>query len=321
MRSKNVVRKWRPPLALVLGGSLLAVLVLPVVGLFVVDLLAPSMGRGRATVVVALGALSATVILGWLLWRLILAPVRALGLRAETIRGGGIAEPMTRFGTPEIGELGQTVLEMAAVLQARELAIRSYADHVTHELKTPLTAIRGAAELLASDPALEAEAQQLVRTISEAEARAERLLAAARQIAVAREPSHHGTSTLSEAISLVSTSLSVEVEGENVIFPLNREGLALILEHLLGNAAALGAGMIRIEARAIPEGQTLTLRDDGPGVSAGNRTRIFEPFFTTRRDDGGTGMGLAIVKTLLLAHGADIRLEPSETGATFVISF
>jgi signal transduction histidine kinase len=321
-KRQAVRSKWRPPLALVLSGSLLAVLVLPVLGLFVVDALAPAMGRSEAILTVASGALSATVILGWLLWRLILSPVRGLAARAEVIRGGGVAKPMTRYGTPEIGELGQAVLDMAEVLRARELAVRSYADHVSHELKTPLTAIRGAAELLAADPGISDETRRLIGTISDAEARAEDLLAAARRIAAARTPEHHGRTTLGDiAESLEHQGPEISFVGVDVTLPLAPEGLRVILTHLVENSAEAGAQNIRVHAEVSPDGPLLAFTDDGPGISEGNRDRVFDPFFTTRRDAGGTGMGLAIVQTLLLAHGAEIGVEPAKQGTRFVIRF
>ena len=307
---------------MVLSGSLLAVLVLPVLGLFVVDALVPAMGRVEAILTVALGALSATLILGWLLWRLILSPVRGLAARAEIIRSGGMATPMMRFGTPEIGELGQAVLDMAAVLQARELAVRSYADHVSHELKTPLSAIRGAAELLASEPGITEETRRLVGTISEAEARAESLLAAARQIAAARTPEHHGQTKLDDIVAAPThPGLEISISGGNIDLPLAPEGLRVILAHLVENAAEAGAKSIRVHAEKSAEGPVLSISDDGPGISEGNRDRVLDPFFTTRRDTGGTGMGLAIVQTLLLAHGAEVSVEPAEQGARFLIRF
>jgi signal transduction histidine kinase len=94
-----------------------------------------------------------------------------------------------------------------------------------------------------------------------------------------------------------------------------------VLGHLVSNAEGAGARRVEISGRETPEGAVLQVADDGPGISPGNRDRCFEPFFTTRRDAGGTGMGLAIVQTLLMAHGGEISLEPSETGACFRIVF
>lgn len=319
--SGDINRKWRPPLLLVLGGSLLAVLILPILGALVVDTIAPDVGQRQAVLIVALGALSATLVLGWLLWRLILAPVRALADKAEAVRDGAPVTPLDRYGTPEISDLGKVVLDMARVLQSRELAVRSYADHVSHELKTPLSAIRGAAELLAEED-LSPEARNLVETISTAERRSEHLLSAVRQIASAREPRHHGQTSLAEVAPRLKrpSGITIATDGADVALPMSDDGLALILNHLIENASGAGASTVRIAAQGAPN-PMLRIADDGKGISSGNRERIFEPFFTTARESGGTGMGLAIVQTMLLAHGGQIMLAPDSPGTTFEIRF
>ena len=77
-----------------------------------------------------------------------------------------------------------------------------------------------------------------------------------------------------------------------------------------------------MEIQAYEEAGKLVVHvaDNGAGVSAGNRERIFDPFFTTRRAEGGTGMGLGIVRALLRAHGGDIALGESADGAVFVLT-
>ena len=318
---RRMSAKWRPPLLLVLGGSLAAVLVLPVAGLLVADALAAHWGRDAAVALVVLGVLLVTLILGWLLWRLILAPVQSLAAAARAIRDGRPADPPRRYGTPEIGELGAAVLEMADVLTARELAVRSYADHVTHELRTPLTAIRGAAELLQDETGLSESGRAMTGAILAAEARAEKLLAAARTIASSRAPVHRGTTTLREALPAGPEGLEVRTEGDDVAVPLARDGLGIVLTHLMQNARDAGADRITFAAGRDAGTTVLVASDNGPGISAGNRERIFEPFFTTRRDSGGTGMGLSIVQTLMLAHGGEITLEDEAPGAAFRLRF
>lgn len=317
--SRFVDNKWRPPLMLVLGGSLMAILVLPVYAALLADILTPLAGRRNAVFIVAAGSFLATLVLGLLLWRLILAPVQALAARAQEIRGGAVPEGLDHYGTPEIGELAQDVLDMAEVLQSREMAVRGYTDHVTHELKTPLTAIRGAAELLEQED-LPDTAQKLVATIAGAEKRAVKLLGAARQIAAARMPEHRGTTTLTECVPALKRRLQktkLEVLNANVELPLARSGLEVVLGHLAENAEEAGATVLTLDSGVSGDGPWMTVADNGPGISEGNQRQVFEPFFTTRRDSGGTGMGLAIVKTLLLAHGALIRLEePGEAGGT-----
>ena len=303
---------------LVLGGSLMAILVLPVYAALGADILTPLTGRRNAVFIVAAGSFLATLVLGLLLWRLIRAPVQALAARAQSIRGGDAPEGLEHYGTPEIGELAQAVLDMAEVLQSREMAVRGYTDHVTHELKTPLTAIRGAAELLEAEEDLPEGAKRLVSTIAGAEKRAVKLLGAARQIAAAREPEHRGTCRLKDCVPDLEARLSttkLQVLKDDVELPLAQSGLAVVLGHIAENAEEAGATELTLESGESDEGPWLVVSDNGPGISSGNAAQVFEPFFTTRRDSGGTGMGLAIVQTLLLAHGALIQLVDTGEGA------
>jgi len=309
---------------LVLGGSLMAILVLPVYAALGADILTPLTGRRNAVFLVAAGSFLATLVLGLLLWRLILSPVQALASRAQAIREGNAPEGLEHYGTPEIVELAQAVLDMAEVLQSREMAVRGYTDHVTHELKTPLTAIRGAAELLDAEDDLPQDTRRLVQTIADAEKRAVKLLGAARQIAAARMPEHRGSTRLRFCLPGLGSRLTtaeLKVVNDDVELPLARSGLEVVLGHLGENAEEAGATVITLDSGRNDDGTWMTFADNGPGISTGNANQVFEPFFTTRRDSGGTGMGLAIVQTLLLAHGALIRLEPTDTGTKFHIQF
>ena len=310
---------------LVLGGSLLAILVLPIYAALIADILTPLTGRRNAVFIVAAGSFLATLVLGWLLWRLILAPVQDLAAKAEAIRGGGAPDQLERYGTPEIGELAQAVLDMAEVLQSREMAVRGYTDHVTHELKTPLTAIRGAAELLEAEDLPEGT-KRLVSTIAGAEKRAVKLLGAARSIAAARMPEHRGTTRLVDCVPPLQSrvdKLQIRVLNAEEPLPLAQSGLDVVLGHIVENAEEAGATTVTLDSGRKDEAAWLTVSDDGPGISQGNVGQVFEPFFTTRRDSGGTGMGLAIVQTLLLAHGCRIALiEPDDgKGTKFRIDF
>lgn len=311
---------------LVLGGSLLAILVLPIYAALIADILTPLTGRRNAVFIVAAGSFAATLVLGWLLWRLILAPVQALAAKAEAIRGGAAPDQLEQYGTPEIGELAQAVLDMAEVLQSREMAVRGYTDHVTHELKTPLTAIRGAAELLEAEENLPDGTDRLVKTIAGAEKRAVKLLGAARSIAAARMPEHRGSTRLVDCVGPLEMrvdDMKIEVLNASEPLPLAQSGLDVVLGHIVENAEEAGATKVTLDSGRDSNGAWLTVADNGPGISSGNAAQVFEPFFTTRRDSGGTGMGLAIVQTLLLAHGHRIALaEPGQDeGTKFKINF
>lgn len=308
--SRRVRAKWRPPLALVLGGTLTAVFLLPILAIGYFRVAGGILGWGETTLLIGAIAAVATSVLGWLLWRLVLRPVRRLTAYAKD-EGAGRAP--THFGTPEFSALGQALLEMTARLRGREAVLRSYADHVTHELKSPLTSIQGAAELLDNPDLSDTDRQRLLDGITGATARMQALLDSQRALAKAQEPMPPGRCSLSVVLQ-DQPAAHVAADAE---VPLPAEVMALVATHLIGNALAHGATKVTFSASP----DALRVSDNGPGVSPGNRDRIFDPFFTTRRDQGGTGMGLPIVQRMLQAQGADIRLLEEGLGAVFEIRF
>ncbi|WP_299609025.1 HAMP domain-containing sensor histidine kinase [uncultured Tateyamaria sp.] len=310
---RRFVKKWRPPLALVLGGTLAAVLTLPILGIVNLRLWGNVMGWGEAAWLIAWIAIIATAVLGFLLWRLVLRPVWALDRYAQDVRNGGQPDAPTHLGTPEFMALAGSVMGMGESLQSRADSLQAYANHVTHELKSPLTAIRGAAELLDAG-ASGADAATLSKTIMDASSRMQDLLDDLVRHAQAASSGGVGSVCLSEVVD--GLALPVEILQDGMV-PLVREDLRTILTQLAGNAADHGATVLTV--RVLEGG--IEVADDGPGVSPGNRDRIFDPFFTTRREQGGTGMGLSIVRSLVTARGGQIALSDEGPGACFLVSF
>lgn len=306
---RRVTAKWRPPLAFVLGGTLAAVFFLPIIGIGYFRVAGGVLGWAETAWMIGWMAFAATVILGALLWRLVLRPVRALTAYAQ--HEGDAVAPI-HFGTPEFSQLGQAILEMTSALRGREAVLRSYADHVTHELKSPLTVIQGAAELLENPDLADADRAKLLSGITENTRRMEALLDGQRALARAQEVMPAGTCQLSDLLADVTAT---EVIADGVI-PLPRAVMDIVVTHVVGNALAHRATQVTFDH----QGNCLLIADDGTGISAGNRARIFDPFFTTRRADGGTGMGLPIVRQMLKAQGADIVLL-DQPDTVFAIRF
>lgn len=112
-----------------------------------------------------------------------------------------------------------------------------------------------------------------------------------------------------DRITVADASQGARVRGQRGL-------LASALVNLLDNALAF-APHVCIEAAATDAAVTLAVQDDGPGIDAGAADRIFEPFFTTRAN--GTGLGLALVRSVARAHGGEVTLVPVARGARFEI--
>ncbi|NSX54869.1 ATP-binding protein [Parasulfitobacter algicola] len=319
---RNINEKWRPSLGLVLGATLTAVLCIPIIGLITLPYLTRDLGQSVGAILIVVITVVFTLFLGYVLTRVLLRPITTLADRAKALEAGNldITEPLPHYGTQELRELGQAILDMANTLHDREASVRTYTNHVTHELKSPLTTLQGAAELLQEDLSPE-ERSQLADSMQQATRRMGALLEAMRELAAAREPLPDGTTTLdviAPRLKQAFPALTLSIQGGTITLPLLSEGLVIVLTHLIQNAVQHGATSIQLTAS---DSLILSIQDNGPGISPGNQTRIFDPFFTTRRGDGGTGMGLSIVVSLLNTRGAQIDHVQSPTGARFDIQF
>ncbi len=262
-------------------------------------------------------ALGATI-LGGMLLRLQLRPIRALRDQARRVTSGRQTdlEPLRHYGMREIAELGSSLLTMARSLSDRSKEISTYTSHVTHELKSPVTGIIGAAELLEDDSLGSETRQILVRNIAAEGQRMDRLLAQLREMTKSRQMTRGGPSTLAD-MQIEAGTLEITKAPADAIIPLSREHGEIILGHMAQNAIAHGAQALEISW----DGQVLRVRDDGTGLSKADLDRVTDPFFTTRRETGGTGMGLAICAAILEHYNAQLHPRLSETGAVFEISF
>ncbi|EJN03862.1 ATP-binding protein [Phyllobacterium sp. YR531] len=279
-------------------------------------------GKAALAVVVIVGA---TLLIGLIFLRTISRPIYELMDRTARISAGerNAIRPLSHHGTREMAELSEAFLDMARKLQARSDAIQTFATHVSHELKSPLTAIQGAAELL-RDSGNEMDEAQRLRFYDNIAADTQRLNQLVRRlIELARAESADlttETTSLAQALQSVKAPVNLAIEishGGELPFRMSGEHASIIFSNLAENSAQHGARRLVIDARSEDDAIIITLSDDGRGVSSGNRERIFDPFFTTRRENGGTGIGLGIVAALLKAHNGTIRLVDSATGARF----
>jgi signal transduction histidine kinase len=271
-----------------------------------------------------------TLLIGFLFHRTITEPMRELVERTNLIGKGDrtALRPLKRHGTSEFARLSESFLEMARRLDMRSHFISTFATHVSHELKSPLTSIQGAAELLRDDvdePDMDDDDRRkfLDNIVADTE-RLAKISVRLRDLARAENPVGVGIAKLADTVAALRSSfagIDVRASGElDTPVRIAEENAAIILSNLADNAMRHGSTVLEILAVRRQALLVVTVSDNGEGISPNNRAQIFDSFFTTRREHGGTGMGLAIVRAVLEAHGGALRLIDSEKGAAFELT-
>lgn len=282
----------------------------------------------RKFIIAGLAIVLLSLLIGMAFHRTITRPVRALIARTKAIEAGDTSamRPLSGHGTAEFAELSHSFLSMAESLKRRSDFIATFAAHVSHEMKSPLTSIQGAAELLrddigASPPMSADEQRRFLGMIIADTTRLSAIVQRLRELARAEAQPTGGMVTLAALLTDLRAAeprLTIDISGETGLFlRISTENLRIVLAHLADNAACHGATRLDITARRADRTVILEVQDNGAGISPNNRARVFDSFFTTRRETGGTGMGLAIVRAMLTAHDGSIAVADSRTGTVF----
>jgi signal transduction histidine kinase len=277
--------------------------------------------------------LALLAVASWVLVGRALRPVEAIRAEVADISGRALDR---RVPVPprrdEIGRLASTMNEMLDRLQAASERQRKFVADASHELQSPIAALRTQLEVAIAQPAttdwaatssdLLAESRHMERLVRD-------LLFLARsdgEESVRRiEPVDLDDIVLEEATRLRSTA-QVRVDASGVsAAPLsgNRDELTRLVRNLLENAEHHAESRVRIRLSAEGREIILMVEDDGPGVPPAERERIFQRFTrldeARSRNNGGTGLGLAIVKEITERHGGTVCVENAAPGARFAV--
>ncbi|MBI5535875.1 MAG: HAMP domain-containing protein [Deltaproteobacteria bacterium] len=288
--------------------------------------------RFRTTLLKILAAaVAATAVLSLLFARTISRPLSRLTRMAERIAAGDRARRLELDRRDEIGQLARAVDQMARNLEQRARYTRELAANISHEFKSPLTSIRGASELLlegaAEDPAARA---RFLRNILADAHRLDRLVS--RLLEFSRIEDDATPSEVFDFEVLVreaaaqangSAPVNVVYKSRTTQIRARRAQIASVLGNLIDNAEqfATPGTSIEVHVGGGPRGMLRTsVRNQGPSISEANLPRIWDRFFTTRADQGGTGLGLPIVSTIVAAHGGSVSVRSSDEEGT-VFSF
>ncbi len=273
----------------------------------------------------------------WRFGRRIAEPIEPVRTATAEIASGDLAARVEIDpGWPaELVAMASSVNDMAATLERQQGLEQQFLMSVSHDLRTPLTAIRGFAEALsdgtaAADPEVATRSAEIIVAQS---ARLERLVKDllelarldARQFSLERRPTDLGQLVQRSAGGFAPAAASADIDLDVVIEPgapmvasVDPDRTAQILANLIENATKFAAGQIRVAVRPSEGGIELSVHDDGPGIDDDDLPHVFERLYVAKRhpvrQEVGSGLGLAIVAELAASMDGTAIARRSELG-------
>lgn len=266
--------------------------------------------------------------------RWVIQPVRLLREAAVRIGEGDFSHRVVARSADELGVLSGEVNRMAglvgsmqaeAVEKERLVATGEMVRRLAHNIRNPLSAIRGLAELsrrrAVSDEAVRQNQSEIIESVDRFNTWLTDLLSVTAPKGVVPEEVKIGPwlTALVESHRPLARMRSVEMSSglrglTHARFDPRHMEQAVVA--ILANAiqASPAGGQVRVEAARDGEMWTIAISDQGPGVPADLVDKIFRPYFTTKRD--GTGIGLAISREVVKAHGGEIAVDSAENGGS-----
>ncbi|MCZ7539667.1 MAG: HAMP domain-containing histidine kinase [Anaerolineae bacterium] len=288
-------------------------------------------------------ALAIAVGLSLLIAGSVARPLQRMSAAARRIASGDYRQRVEVAGPREVRALASSFNDMTERVATAQQAQRDFLANVSHDLRTPLTSIQGFSQAIAegvtSDPAA---AQRAAQIIHDETARLHRMVESlldlarldASQMDMRRDPVAPG-----DLLRAVGTGFSGQARERQIdlrlivphnLPPISGDGdrLAQVFTNLLDNALKHTpfGGTVTLSAALADGGMVVTVRDTGEGIPPGELSRIFERFYqvdkSRQRDrpEDGWGLGLAIVRQIVEAHGGTIRADSTVgQGTTFTV--
>jgi signal transduction histidine kinase len=279
-----------------------------------------------------MAAVLAGLALTYLLARRILAPVKQLDHAAEAIARGNYDIRLPVESRDELGRLTETFNNMCSSIQSarRELiqkeqiaTIGRLSTSIVHDLRNPLAAIYGGAEMMVDSDLPPPQVKRLAQNIYRASRRIQELLQdlvnvsrgkdKAVEVCRLRDVIGAAWDVLARTAETQSVTVSLNVP-EDIELPLERSRMERVFVNLFSNSldAMPDGGRIEIVARRDESMVLVEVGDTGPGISTEVRASLFQPFHSSKRN--GLGLGLALSRQTVLDHGGDMWADGDGSG-------
>jgi two-component system sensor histidine kinase GlrK len=284
------------------------------------------------------------LIIALALTRYIARPIAEIDAAIRQLGGADFSRQIAVRGPEDLRYLGRRLDWLRRRLDEFETQKNRFLRHVSHELKTPLTALREGAELLHDEVGgpLTPTQRQVVGIMRDNSVKLQRLIeelldyqralhaAASLEVHTIELDVLIADAARAHQLAAAAKGLRLVIEAPHVTLDADPEKLRSIVDNLVSNAVKFTppGGTISIEARAAGGEAVIEVKDSGPGVAPEDRDSIFNLFFRgrTRQQNsasGGvksSGLGLAIARELVEAHGGRITVVPDASGGHFRVT-
>ncbi len=282
----------------------------------------------RNTILTRLYIIPITLLVAVVFILLITKPLKRLVNKIKRLEQGNFEQKITLNGPPEIANIVNALEEMRVRLHSLELQKSSFIRHISHELKTPLAAIREGTELIYDNSvgSLNEDQQEICDIIRSSVTRLQRLIEDLLDFNIVLDStSLHGLEriNLPELINNACELRKLDIKSKKInlicidspcYIYSNSKQLGVILDNILSNAIKYSPieGRITINYLSKPDNILLTLIDQGTGIAPNIKEKVFDAFYQGQAPDGnqikGSGLGLTIVKELLLRLSGSIAI-------------
>jgi signal transduction histidine kinase len=290
------------------------------------EALGPIEATARQEGVLLLIVLGLVLLLAAFLAYMLTQPLRALEAAVAAVRRGDYARRVAVHGSDEVADLAASFNAMAERLEALEQERVAFAAMVAHDLRSPLTAVRGTAQILQrrgdDDPDLQRGLETIVRETDRVARLAadfgDAVNAAAGQLEL-RPARVDLVELVVEAVERLKAAgtaqpIALDAVPQSIRVDADPQRIAQVLDNLLGNAAKYSPSDQPIAVQVRTNGEArVSVQDRGPGIAPEDLPRLFERFYRTRTarrgSKGGSGLGLYISQRIAAAHGGRLRAE------------
>jgi signal transduction histidine kinase len=280
--------------------------------------------------VLSLAVMSAVVLTTQAVLQKLLRPLRVLNDGVTRLGEGELGVTVLRTTSDEFGVLTDAFNQMAARVREMITARNQLLIDVSHELRSPLTRMKVALELMPDDgqrarlSSEVAEMERMIAGLLELER-----LRAGRGVTLERQDIVPIVREVVASFEHRPPGVQLSADAREIAADVDAEQLRTVMRNLLENAVKYSlpdSRAIRVTTAKAADGAVVRVADDGVGIPREDAERIFEPFFRVDRsrskESGGYGLGLSICKRVMEAHGGSIGLERGNCrGATFVLRF